>query len=441
MKKDKFNSKLREYAKNLSPTSTEQDLIGKVYQSFNDLFGTNNCIQIGSYPRFTAVTPVHDLDVLYIVGAWIENKHDPSMTLQSLYKQIKNQYVSPTNYTHQISLQTHSIAIQFWQNSTMVLSVDIVPAYSYGKNEYNQDKYKVPEVTKEKNHTIRNALTWDASNSHAWIDSDPRGYIKVATELGENPDFRKTVKFIKKWKNNLCDLDHNLKLKSFHLEQVLTKIFQQEQNINIFDAIFQFFCDLPDIIAVPNQIADRANNDKYIDDYVTNFTMKEKDKFKKARDGFLIKLEKFTESSEMSFLMEIEFHERPASEEFMFDKRIKMLIDPNAVFKIDGFVKPLRGFSNGWISKTPQLQKGLTRGLGKSRKIEFSIVKNSTTATSFWWKVRNSDGCGKPRGEITSNQTKNNPETTEYIGDHFVECFATNHDICLAKSRLPVKII
>ena len=66
MKKDKFNAKFREYARTLSPQQSERDFIGKIYQSFNDLLGVNNCIQIGSYPRFTAITPVHDLDILYV---------------------------------------------------------------------------------------------------------------------------------------------------------------------------------------------------------------------------------------------------------------------------------------------------------------------------------------------------------------------------------------
>lgn len=59
MKKDEFNIKLRDFAKTLSPTSNERELISKIYQSFSDLLGENNCIQIGSYPRLTAITPVH----------------------------------------------------------------------------------------------------------------------------------------------------------------------------------------------------------------------------------------------------------------------------------------------------------------------------------------------------------------------------------------------
>ena len=73
MKKYKFNTKFREYAKTLSPNPDEQKLVDGIYQSFNELFGINNCIQIGSYPRHTSITPIHDLDILYILGDCDEN--------------------------------------------------------------------------------------------------------------------------------------------------------------------------------------------------------------------------------------------------------------------------------------------------------------------------------------------------------------------------------
>jgi len=110
-------------------------------------------------------------------------------------------------------------------------------------------------------------------------------------------------------------------------------------------------------------------------------------------------------------------------------------------FKIDGFVEPLTGFSSGWLSETPQLQKGLTRGQRKVRKIKFQIRSNNTNAAQYLWKVRNCDTCDSRRGEITLDHTKNDPETTEYIGDHYVEGYAIKNAICIAKHRIPVKII
>ncbi|MDO8658744.1 MAG: hypothetical protein Q7K55_08435 [Candidatus Levybacteria bacterium] len=33
------------------------------------------------------------------------------------------------------------------------------------------------------------------------------------------------------------------------------------------------------------------------------------------------------------------------------------------------------------------------------------------------------------------------PESTEYVGDHYVECYAIKNNHCIAKSKVPVKII
>ena len=448
MKKDKFNSKFREYARALSPKIDKQIFIGKIYQSFNDLFGINSCIQIGSYPRFTAITPVHDLDILYFLGNWNEDSYNPTTALQSLNILINEDYENPTDYKIKISMQTHSVTISYLDNDEEVFSVDVVPAYIFSKNEFNEDTYKVPEIIRKKHGINRIEYYKKLSQEHGemgWIASDPRGYIKVASQTDKNSinssEFRKTVKIIKAWKNNLVDKDQYLKLKSFHLEQVIIKFFQENQSIEIFDVIFKFFIKLPEIVNNPNQIKDRANNDKFIDDYLEQFTDEQKEKIKYARDGFLIKLEKFKDSDSIEKLLKINFYQRRSSEQFLFDSEIKIFTDPALKFKIDGFVKPLKKFSAGWLTKTPQLRKGLTCIQEMVRSIEFSIRENTTNANEYKWKVKNSDECPEPRGEITLNQTKNNPETTKYPSDSYVECYATTDNICIAKARVNVKII
>ncbi len=118
-----------------------------------------------------------------------------------------------------------------------------------------------------------------------------------------------------------------------------------------------------------------------------------------------------------------------------------MLTDDNFTFRVDGFVEPLSGYRHGWIMETPHLRKGLTRWPGQERSIKFSVQRNNTPATEYLWKVRNSDDCAEPRGEITRNQTANNPEKTAYPGDHYVECYAIRGDECIARSRVNVKIV
>lgn len=446
MKKDKFNAKFREYARTLSPQQHERDFIGKIYQSFNELLGESNCIQIGSYPRFTAITPVHDLDILYVLGNWNERNHDPSSALQELAAKIRREYKNPTSYETVVSSQTHSITVSYSQTGQERFSVDIVPAYIFSKNEFSEDIYKVPEVVRERRGGNRAEYYKQSVAEHreiGWITSDPRGYIIIATVVDQASagEFRKTVKIIKKWSSNLEEADSDLKLKSFHLEQIITRFFQSNEKLEIFDAVFRFFTELPRMINNPNQIRDRANNGKFIDNYLAQFTEKQKEKIKYARDGFLVKLENLREGDSMDELLKILFNQRKPQEEFLFDSDIKILTDPTLTFRVDGFVKQLPGYSAGWLTETPQLQKGLTRGANKTRHIKFSIKKDNTSADEYRWKVRNNNSCEQPRGEITLNQTRNDPERTEYVGDHYVECFAVLGEVCVARSRVNVKII
>jgi hypothetical protein len=412
--------------------------------------GANNCIQIGSYRRFTAITPVHDLDILYIIGKWNINSHNPSTALQKLNIILNNNYENPTEFRIDISPQTHSITIAYTNGTDEVLSVDIVPAYIYSKNDFGDDTYKVPEVMRERHGFNRRAYYEKlvaSKQEMQWITSDPQGYISIASRIDDltKSEFRKATKIIKLWKNNLVDKDENLKLKSFHLEQVIVRFFNENQEYDIFDIIFRFFRELPEIISKPNQIPDRANNDRFIDDYLEKFTNEQIKKIKFARDGFLIKLENFKGSDTIEELFKIDFYERQPQERFLFDYGIKTFIESDLLLKIDGFVEPKKGFPHGWITETLPLRKGLTYGpmsdSEKTRKIKFSVTQNNTSASEYRWKVRNCDECEQPRGEITPNHTKNDPERTAYSGVHYVECYAIKNHICIARSKVEVKIV
>ena len=150
MKKDSFNTKLREHVKqNISPTSVDKKFVTIIYDSFKTVLN-QSCIQIGSYSRFTAIRPLHDLDILYIIGNWSKEDHNPGKALKELDIIIKNDYKNPTDYELEISLRSHSINILFKSKTEEVFSVDIVPAYIFSKNEYDEDTYKVPEIIRKK---------------------------------------------------------------------------------------------------------------------------------------------------------------------------------------------------------------------------------------------------------------------------------------------------
>ncbi len=435
MTRNELNAALRNHARQLSPTATEQDLITRIYASINDLLGQANCIQIGSYPRRTATTPLHDLDVLYVLGRWDNNSHNPEATLKQLYSDIHQRYTNPTQYSVLVSLQTHSVTIEFHSSDKIVLSVDIVPAYTFSTNEFGDATYKVPEVIKKKSHEVRNRTHWDP-NQDGWIHSDPRGYISVATKVNaDNSDFRKAVKIAKDWKNRLKAVDDTLKLKSFHLEQVITRMFQDNNSLDLFDAVFGFFVGLPDTINTPNQITDRANPDKYIDDYLSELTVSQKSKIVTSRDNVLIALEKISQHTDISTIFEPNFSERNPEEQFMFDHGVPTHINHSN-----------RSLAITFEETTPnraERRAASRKHQPIGNKLYFKIADGLDNAMTYFWKVKNSDQLtlDRRRGEITKHGTKNNPETTQWPGNHYVECYAVDASgVCVDFARVDVPI-
>ncbi len=237
------------------------------------------------------------------------------------------------------------------------------------------------------------------------------------------------------WKHHLKKADEDLKLKSFHLEQVITIMFQDDPLLDIFDALFNFFVDLPSIISTPNQIPDRANPNKFIDDYLVDLTGSQKNKIIAARDNVLIALENIKPSTDISEILEPNFKTRNHDEKFMFDHRIPVHIDHNN-----------RRLAIHYDEATPnrferRLADRKHQPIGN--KLYFKIIDGFDEAMTYFWKVKNSDSldADKRRGEITKGGTKNHPETTAWPGEHYVECYAVNEEgVCTDFARVDVPI-
>ena len=147
MHKTDLNSKYRQYVKNnLSPTETERTTVGRIYDAISAAFG-NRCLLIGSYARFTAGRPIHDVDVLFLAGDFDPHHLRPHSVLTNVHSLLDRQFVNPTNYQIAISEQSHSITIAFRDGEKEIFAVDIVPAFTSGnKDEFGDDIYWVPEI-------------------------------------------------------------------------------------------------------------------------------------------------------------------------------------------------------------------------------------------------------------------------------------------------------
>ena len=435
MKKTEITAKFRQHAKDsLSPTLSERALVSRVYESVQDVLGQRNCLLVGSYARFTACRPLHDLDVLFIAGRFDPYNLNPSRTLSGVQQALQQKFTNPTPYRIEISQQSHSVTISFLQNKEEQFAVDIVPAFTSGlTNEFGDDVYWVPEILTVSRRNRRSRYEEISRANRAerqwWIKSDPRGYISAAAILNErNNDFRKTAKLVKKWKHNCAEQDENFTLKSFHVEQALVGIFEANPRFDLFDAAFTFFCRIPEMIARA-QIRDRADNTKFIDEYINALTEPQRQQIIKARDAFLIKLENFSEQSTVKNLLEAAFHTRAsASEKYLFDSEIPVLTERDAQLRVTGTLLARDGFRAGALDASGVVNI--------DRRITFTAnLRGPYAADLMKWKVKNDNRSPQPRGEITNHRTLNNPERTLYNGSHYVECFAIKDGVCIARGK------
>jgi hypothetical protein len=297
--------------------------------------------------------------------------------------------------------------------------------------------FYVPEIIKQKLGEIRKQFYNEAIKTRkeiVWIKTDPLGYIEVASIINKaNDDFRKVVKFVKGWKNCCKEINHEFKLKSFHIEQLVTRDYQFNKNLDIFDAVFKFFTKLKQNILTPN-IRDRADSNKFIDKYLNELSVHQKSLINQAVDAILIAFEEVDENNNVRKIIKSGFYKRNGdSESFLFDQMIPTLTDDSKTFSADGFIERFNGYRNFRAS----LKK--SNGIVDTKNnIEFRITENNTNSDLIKWKVKNDNSSPQPRGEITDRRTLKDPENTAYIGKHYAEAYAIKNNVCLAKDKVYV---
>lgn len=309
METEIVNQALRKYVQtNLTPTVEERSWISSIYESVCSVLGDGKCLQIGSYPRYTAIRPPHDLDVLFILGKWDKTEPKPFDALSKLKTRLEKELVAPRGFSFTVELQTHSITIKFIRNNEEIFAVDIVPALiTEAKNEFDDAIYLVPEILRlgHQRRLKKYKRVEEGKTRIDWILTDPRGYISVASALNKlNDDFRKSVKIPKKWKCVSKERNEEFKLKSFHIEQIVTSYFRKNASLTISEAVTKFFEELPAWLE-KSQIPDRANPSKNIDAYIDELTLKQKSIILKSRDEFLEKLKSYEGEQDAEVLFKV----------------------------------------------------------------------------------------------------------------------------------------
>ncbi|SYZ71958.1 hypothetical protein TRIP_C20073 [Candidatus Zixiibacteriota bacterium] len=462
----------------LSPTDIEQAEISRRYNQLQD-FLAGHTFQSGSYARRTSSTPVNDLDVIYqlpdeviktlrLAEAAIDPaKLDIKRIIESLAQELHDFYGTSAT----IKPQPHSVGIYFGSEDDF--SIDVVPAVPA-----DNSMFWVPETAHLSIHNRRQIYEQLIKSAQPpslnWIKSDPKGYIQEATTVDDQSGgkLRKTVKLVKRWRWYCKQQDDRFLLKSFHAEIAVTGYFKTHPGSTCLEAARSFFVRLPELLERPH-FPDRADESKFIDQYLEKLTLQEKvlilSKQQRAQDAltavatadtpqtvadalriflrgesktgiiqpFQRVLDKVTRSFQQVFVKGIRpVQAREANEQFLTDfgiiTNLQYSVRINANVTQDGF-RPFKLLG----SRFP---------LKKYKSLEFIVEYCSVPEPyEIKWKVKNTGAearrIGQLRGEIYDDDGyRRRKESTKYWGNHYVECYVIKNGVCVAADHIDVDI-
>ena len=302
-----------------------------------------------------------------------------------------------------------------------------------------------------------------AHKTKGWIKSDPREFISWFNQKADSyGQLKRLVRYLKAWKDYRkgelpCGLVFCILAAQYAVFYDRDDIALCETLKNIHSALHQnFACYRPTTPYDENLLSDYSEtNKKYFLDRLMGFIdsaekavdedtkQKESCKFWQRHLGekrFLLgKSDNISYNSLTSFHLDnyqssIAYSE---TEEFIENRYPVCLMYE---LKIDCEVTQ-KGFRTQSLRNL--IQKGLP--LLADKKLNFSIKKNTCPEPfSIKWKVCNVGNEALKRdcirGEIMNGNTSI-LETSDFRGEHFVECYIIKDNICVAKDRISVPII
>jgi hypothetical protein len=210
--------------RSVEPSEEEKAGAQRSHHYLRDILLTGNMESIirdhflsGSYPRATAIRPLDDVDVIFVVdpGHWKTPNFGalpaPSAVLRTFERALARRYQATM-----LRVQRRSIRLQMWH-----LNVDVVPAVS--ADGRGSERLLIP----------------DAEND-TWIRSAPKIHGALATEINQRHEglFKPLVKLLKTW--NL-GAPEELRFKSFCVETIAARLFESARLNSLQTGLVQFF--------------------------------------------------------------------------------------------------------------------------------------------------------------------------------------------------------
>ncbi|WP_417507673.1 nucleotide-binding domain-containing protein [Marinomonas gallaica] len=388
---------------------------------------TANSLQVGSYGRYTGIKGISDLDMIYIMPSskWDDYKdHKQSRLLTDVKDAIKTRY--PTT---DVKVDGLVVSVKY-----QGFHVEVQPVF----DRYNSDGSGYFEFP----HT---------ANGGSWKKTKPRQEMKALKDLNDekNKNLRLLCKMVRAWKNKSGAAMGGLLIDTLAYNFMKSTTYYDDKSYLYFDCLSRdFFKYLSDqdkkdhykapgsnqVVKVKKDFRKKAEEayDLCVEAIDAKGTAKENDKWREVYGRNFPNAET-VEVSVAKALSPFRNTEEFIENQYPVDVRYNMSLDCEVTQ--DGY-------------RTASLFQMLFKGnpLLPNKKLLFQVVDTDILGDySLMWKVLNCGPEAKNRDEIRGQILKDDgykkrKEKTSFRGEHFVECYAIQDGVVVARAPINVPI-
>lgn len=220
-------TQLWDLVREIEPSQSQKDGAQRSHNYLRDVLDTGKMASrildsylSGSYSRDTAINPIDDVDIIFVI--------DPSIWKSSLLSALLGSSLPPP----QAVLDSFANAIRYRYPVSSVygqrrsvrlelnhLDIDVVPAVE----TENKMVIRIPD-----------------SESDSWIHTAPKKHAAFATAVNKlrNGKFKPLVKLLKFWNSNLPS---TARVKSFAIETMAVRIFMKTPFETLEEGLLKFY--------------------------------------------------------------------------------------------------------------------------------------------------------------------------------------------------------
>jgi hypothetical protein len=424
----------REFVANLAVDNAEQislrygEITGALNKEFRDTESkTANNLQVGSYGRWTAIKGISDLDMLYIVPATLWDGYNSdggqSRLLTRAKDAIKSRYPRTEVYVDRLVVRVlyHDF------------HVEVQPVF-----EQSDGSFKYP----------------DTYNGGSWKITKPRDEIRAISEFNEqkNKNIRRLCKMARAWKNK-----HGVGIGGLLIDTLAHNFLKSvtdydEKSFLYYDWMsrdfFLYLSNLPkqDYFAALGsgqrvRVKDAFQGKAKIAHELSLKAIEEKDETKQC--------EKWRKVFGSPFPLTQAIAKKAVAVEALGSARSteqyienQYPIDIRTALTLECDVSQ-NGFRESRLRELLRRQMPLR----VKKNLRFYVVDHNIAGSfDLYWKVLNR-GPEAVRRDCIRGQIRKDTgamsitESTDFSGDHIVECYAVKNGVVIAKDRIHVPII